>query len=142
MCVCVCVRAHVCVCACVCISVCVVIDNACYAKHGIIYIYVRMPLWQAFVLSCAISQLNKQLVEQQNAIPAGDRHENGTETTTSDPQLDGVLAHKEKIAKLEDELETAKHEHRKTMDKLKVHLCLYLHMHFNAYVYSAGAAKL
>ena len=77
-------------------------------------------MWQAFVLST--SQLNKQLVEQQNAIPAGDKHENGTETTTSDPQLDGVLAHKEKIAKLEDELETAKHEHRKAMDKLKVRL--------------------
>ena len=89
----------------------------------------------------AISQLNKQLVEQQNAIPAGDKHENGTETTASDPQLDGVLAHKEKIAKLEDELETAKHEHRKTMDKLKVHLCLYLHMHFNVYVYPVGVAN-
>ena len=61
-------------------------------------------------------------MEQQNVIPAGDKHENGTETTTSDPQLDGVMAHKEKIAKLEDELETAKHEHRKTMDKLKVRL--------------------
>ena len=61
-------------------------------------------------------------MEQQNVIPAGDKHENGTETTTSDPQLDGVMAHKEKIAKLEDELETAKHEHRKAMDKLKVRL--------------------
>ena len=80
---------------------------------------------------CAILQLNRQLVEQQNAIPAGDKHENGSETTASDPQLDGVLAHKEKIAKLEDELETVKHEHRKTMDKLKVHLCLCLHMQFN-----------
>ena len=77
-------------------------------------------------LSCSISQLNKQLVEQQSAV-TNDKHENGTDTSTSDSQPDSLSALKEKIAELEDELETAKLEHKKTTEKLKV--CSYMCVH-------------
>ena len=76
------------------------------------------------MLPHSISQLNKQLVEQQNADPS-DRHENGTDTSASDSQQDGVSALKEKIAELEDELETARLEQKKTAEEQKVRSCLH-----------------
>ena len=83
-------------------------------------------MYVASFLSCSISQLNKQLVEQQSAV-TNDKHENGTDTSTSDSQPDSLSALKEKIAELEDELETAKLEHKKTVEKLKV--CSYMCVH-------------
>ena len=77
------------------------------------------------MLPHSISQLNKQLVEQQNADPS-DRHENGTDTSTSDSQQDSVLlALKEilKIVEVVGNLETAVLEHKRTLGKL---LCMSL----------------
>ena len=81
-------------------------------------------------MSCSTSQLNRQLVEQQNSVTS-DGHEDGAETNTSESQPDSVLALKERIAELEAELEAAKHEQRKTLVKswVSLHTCLYTHIH-------------